>query len=254
METLQETREKTPRLKNSSPLRGDRYLLNSVQDFRAAPTWFLNQRMEKQKNTDQLFCALQRFAASLVRDQKEQTKVLPDDETDFIPQPASSRDTARHHEEALLEIVPEQVGTTQHLSIPLVRCTLNELAKKLSQVIIDLTKLEHGARVRHTPLAIDALVSAAVAHQLPLPDTRQIHNLRERASKGEFDTRARLALDEIEDTLATVNAALQSLRAASILGEPLPSQWSNLPPIHLARNLNRLGHTLLRGRIPGANL
>jgi hypothetical protein len=63
-----------------------------------------------------------------------------------------------------------------------------------------------------------------------------------------------LAKDELEDVLATLEAGLAALKAISLLDEPIPEAWGNLRAVPLARKLNVLGHTLLRGRIAGVNL
>ena len=54
--------------------------------------------------------------------------------------------------------------------------------------------------------------------------------------------------------IATIEAVLSALKAISLLGEPIPIEWSNLHPVLLARKLNVLSHTLLRGRIAGESL
>lgn len=91
----------------------------------------------------------------------------------------------------------------------------------------------------------------------PVPyfgDSLEEDRLRHRARNGEFNTHVKYALDELQDVLTAIEAALAALTVISLLGELLPSEWSNLPPALLARKLTNLGHTLLRGRIPGVNL
>jgi hypothetical protein len=153
-------------------------------------------------------------------------------------------------------IVPEPVPLTPAPSLPVPRARrhLKEMHEAIKTAMAELTRLRLGEQVTLDAVAIDALVCGAVDRQYPLGDGARIDQLRERARAGEFAKYVPLALDELEDVIAVLEAALSALKAVSLLGEPIPANWGNLHPVHLARKLNVLGHTLLRGRIAGVNL
>lgn len=140
------------------------------------------------------------------------------------------------------------------LSAPRARRQMKQLNGDLQQAKFDLHLLSKGEKVVRTPLLVDALVSAATDLQLPLDQSPQIDAYRRRATLGHFDERAQLADDELDSAIMAVTAALGALEVASVLDEPIPPGWSNLPPLDLARKLTRLGHNLLRGRVPRMNV
>lgn len=118
-----------------------------------------------------------------------------------------------------------------------------------------LKKREFGDAIQIEGLAADALVCATLDLQLPLEfDNPHVDRRREQATQGKLTAYIPLAMDELEDALATLEAALAALKAVSLLDEPIPAEWGNVAPIPLARKLNGLGHVLLRGRIAGINL
>lgn len=150
---------------------------------------------------------------------------------------------------------PERPTAPATLAIPRARRELKSHAKALQSAMETLKTRQLGETADLDPLAIDALVCGASDSQLPLnDDNAHIDRLRERARRGDLDAYAGLAMDELEDALAALEAALAALKAISLLDEPVPADWGNLPPLQLARKLNVLGHTLLRGRIAGVNL
>lgn len=118
-----------------------------------------------------------------------------------------------------------------------------------------LKRIELGKPIKLSEIAVDALICGSWDLRFPLDqDDEQVSIWREKAHDGELNRNAKLGLDVLEDMLGTFNAAMAALKAASYLDEPLPLEWSNLPVIELARNVNRLGHTLLRGRLAGTSL
>ena len=153
-------------------------------------------------------------------------------------------------------IVPEPVPSppAPSLPVPRVRRHLKDMHELVKVAMTGLTKLRMGEQVTLDDVAIDALICGVVDRQYPLGDGARIDQLRDRARAGEFSKYVPLALDELEDVIAVLEAALSALKAVSLLGEPIPQNWGNLHPVHLARKLNVLGHTLLRGRIAGVNL
>lgn len=177
--------------------------------------------------------------------------VPPDHEPDKHAAP--DRDEASPPTERAIIPVPPNFATS---SFPIVRARreLKVAVVAAKTAMANLRRLEQGMQVQLDALAIDALIGAATDNQLPLDDADDIGHLRHRSRDGEFDGHVALAVDELEDMLATLDAAQSSLRVISLLAEPIPSTWDNLPTLVLARNLNRLGHTLLRGRIPGVSL
>jgi hypothetical protein len=186
---------------------------------------------------------------------KGAAKMAPHDEDDNFPlYPEASHNSHRYPTAESLAVVPFEAAPASALSVVRTRHQLKRAVEDAKLALIALRQIEHREKAERLPLLIDALVAAAIEHQLPLPETQQIDIYRQRAASGAFDNRAALAADEIEDALETFETALASLRVASKLDEPLPASWSNLPTLKLARNLTRLGHTMLRGRIPALNL
>lgn len=153
-------------------------------------------------------------------------------------------------------IVPEPVHSAPAPSVPVPRARrhLKDMHEAIKTAMTGLTKLRLGEQVTLDAVAIDALICGAVERQYPLGEGARIDQLRERARAGEFAKYVPLAIDELEDVIAVLEAALSALKAVSLLGEQIPQNWANLHPVHLARKLNVLGHTLLRGRIAGVNL
>jgi hypothetical protein len=150
---------------------------------------------------------------------------------------------------------PLQAVTTKPLPVPRARRQLKDEADILKQALKALKERELGEDVELNDRAIDALVCATLDLQLPLDgDNPHIVRRREAAKQGKLAAYATLAMDEIEDAMATLEAALSALKAISLLDEPIPTEWGNLGPVPLARKLNVLGHTLLRGRIAGVSL
>jgi len=156
-------------------------------------------------------------------------------------------------EPVIVPVPPPPTGTSA-LPIPRARRELKTEIGRIKVAMAVLAKLAAKERPSADPIAIDALVCAATDQRYPLNDMNQTDRLREQAKRGEFIGHLPLALDELEDVLATLDAGMASLRVISLLDEPIPEAWGNLRAVPLARKLNVLGHTLLRGRIPGVNL
>jgi hypothetical protein len=151
-------------------------------------------------------------------------------------------------------IVPPPPTSTLTLPVPRARRELKSEIGAVKVGMAVLTKLAAGERPTPNPVAVDALVCAATDRRYPLDDTDPIEQLREQARHGRFTAHLPLAMDELEDVLATLEAGLAALKAISLLDEPIPEAWGNLRAVPLARKLNVLGHTLLRGRIAGVKL
>lgn len=150
---------------------------------------------------------------------------------------------------------PEQDARTEAVPLPRARRVLKDEVKKVTSAIGLLKKLELGEAVVLDGYALDSLVCGATDATFPLDDTGPLlDRLRDQAKQGRFRQHLPLALDEMEDVLATLEAALAALKVASLLDEPISGTWANLHPVHLARKLNQLGHTLLRGRIAGVQI
>lgn len=150
--------------------------------------------------------------------------------------------------------VPSHTAAAPTLAVPRARRELKVAHEAVKAAMTTLTKLTMGEQVKLDAIAVDALICGAYDRQYPIGDTARINQLRERALDGELSKYAPLALDELEDVITALEAAQAALKAASLLGEPIPATWGNLHPVLLARKLNGLGHTLLRGRIAGVNL
>jgi len=184
----------------------------------------------------------------------------PDDDYTDHPMPPDADDIGHASADLGAGTEPEPViapvppAATPSLSVPRVRRHLKDMHEAVKDAMTGLTKLRLGEQVTLDAIAIDALICGAVERQYPLGDGPRIDQLRDRARAGEFSKYVPLALDELEDVIAVLEAALSALKAISLLGEPIPANWGNLHPVHLARKLNVLGHTLLRGRIAGVNL
>jgi hypothetical protein len=151
------------------------------------------------------------------------------------------------------EMAPPPASAFSELAVPRARREVKAAMKAATDAMTTLERVRLGEAISLDRVAIDAVVCAVLDRQTPLPDSPAIERLRQRVSNGEFRPYLPAAIDEIEDVVATFQAALKSLAAASMLGEPLPGEWANLPPVPLARKLNGLGHALLRGRIPGTS-
>jgi hypothetical protein len=150
---------------------------------------------------------------------------------------------------------PSQGVNARPMPVPRARRQLKGETGILKQALKALKERELGDDVELNDRAIDALVCATLDLQLPLyADNPHIVRRREAALQGKLAAYIPLAVDEIEDAMATLEAALSALTAISLLDEPIPTEWGNLCPLPLARKLNVLGHTLLRGRIAGVNL
>jgi hypothetical protein len=156
--------------------------------------------------------------------------------------------------EPVIVPVPQPPATTPGLPIPRARRELKTEIGAIKVAMAVLTKLAARERASADAIAVDALVCAATDQRYPLDDTDQIDKLRAQARRGEFTGHVPLAMDELEDALATLEAGLAALKAISLLDEAIPEAWGNLRSAPLARKLNVLGHTLLRGRIAGVNL
>ncbi|MEH2482272.1 hypothetical protein V1282_005629 [Nitrobacteraceae bacterium AZCC 2146] len=184
---------------------------------------------------------------------------------DFTPD-LPNEDTAAHLQanaeapdedrEPTIVPAPRRPPTAATLPVPRARRQLKAMLEATKAAMTALKKLELGQEtVGLDGIAIDALVCGASDTRFPLEvDHPQVEHRRKLARDGKLNKYASYAMDEIEDVIATLEAALAALKAASYLDEPLPAEWSNLSPVPLARRLNVLGHTLLRGRIPGVNL
>lgn len=178
-----------------------------------------------------------------------------DDEPTFDATHAKAPPDFYAEDEPVIVPPPSQAVTARPLPVPRARRQLKAEVDALKEAMATLKTRELGEDVELTDRAIDALVCATLDLQLPLDaDNPHVGRRREQARQGKLDAYAALAMDEIEDALATLEAALSALKAISLLDEPIPTEWDNLGPVPLARKLNLLGHTLLRGRIAGVNL
>lgn len=152
-------------------------------------------------------------------------------------------------------LVPPPSVTARRLTVPRARREIKQHLVLTNAALRALTRLELGETVALCRIAIDALVCGATDTPYPLDDDRSdIARLRSHAAEGRLKAYVGLAKDEVEDVLAVLEASLVALKAVSLLDEPLPAEWGNLDGVSLARRLNLLGHTLLRGRIAGVNL
>lgn len=142
----------------------------------------------------------------------------------------------------------------QGLAVPRARRELKGEHEVIKAALTVLKKRQVGESVELDHAAVVALICGKHDLQYPLADEPHITELRKRMGDLDIKRGIPLALDELEDVLATIEAALSALKAISLLGEPIPIEWSNLHPVLLARKLNVLGHTLLRGRIAGVSL
>lgn len=178
-----------------------------------------------------------------------------DDEPTFDQTHAEAPPDFYAEDEPAIVPPPAQATITKPMPVPRARRQLKDEADLLKQALMALKERELGEHVQLNDRAIDALVCATLDLQLPLDaDNPHVARRREQATQGKLTAYATLAMDEIEDAMATLEAALSALKAISLLDEPIPAAWDNLGPIPLARKLNGLGHVLLRGRIAGANL
>ncbi len=144
------------------------------------------------------------------------------------------------------------------LTITKARRVLGEFKHDCTAAFSQLEELQKNRRIDLSEIAIDALVCGAFDLRYPIDhDDPQISDLRERARNGRLnapDKLVKLAKDEVEDMIGSLIAAEASLKAASYLDEPLPPCLNKLLPIELARKINRLGHDLMRGHLPGTRL
>jgi hypothetical protein len=175
----------------------------------------------------------------------------PKGEIDYPLPPADEGDPVLNSD---LEIVPPPEHRRSELALPVPRARrlLKSEIAGVELAIANLKKVELGDKIDLDMLAIDALVAGATDSQIPLDESlHRIEELREKARRGAFDKYVPLAIDELEDVLVALMAGLAALKAVSLLDEPLPGSWRNLHSVTLARKLNVLGHTLLRGQIAG---
>lgn len=150
---------------------------------------------------------------------------------------------------------PEPHDQTEAIPVPKARRMLKDQVKKVTSAIGLLKRLELGETIVLDGYALDGLVCGATDATFPLDGPSPLlDRMRDQARQGRYRKHVPLALDEMEDVLATLEAALAALKVASLLDEPIPGTWANLHPVHLARKLNQLGHTLLRGRIAGVHI
>ncbi len=141
------------------------------------------------------------------------------------------------------------------LAVPRVRHVFKVEAEALKLALAQLKRIELGEQVDLGHVSIDALVCGATLTRYPIDENLpKVVRLRERARNGQLHKYHPYALDELEDALAVIEAALVALKAISALDERIPGTWSNLHPMELARKINGVGHTLLRGRIAGMNI
>lgn len=178
-----------------------------------------------------------------------------DDEPTFDATHAEAPPNAYAEAEPAIVPAPSQAATTKPMPVPRARRQLKAEVGVFKEAMAVLKKRELGDDVELSGLAIDALVCAMLDFQLPLDvDNPHVGHRREQAMQGKLTAYIPLAMDELEDALATLEAALAALKAVSLLDEPIPAEWGNLGPVPLARKLNGLGHVLLRGRVAGVNL
>jgi hypothetical protein len=71
------------------------------------------------------------------------------------------------------------------------------------------------------------------------------------SAAGKFNDFASLAIAAVETALKITISALASVDMIDALDERVPFAWHNMHPSEAARRLNRLGHSLARGTIPG---
>lgn len=184
----------------------------------------------------------------------------PHDGDKYPPPPSAADDDVSPPLEPDVEAEPAIVPAPSHpaavptLAVPRARRELKVAHEAVKAAMTTLSKLTMGEQVKLDAIAVDALICGAYDRQYPIGDTARVNQLRERALDGELSKYAPLALDELEDVITALEASQAALKAASLLGEPIPATWGNLHPVLLARKLNGLGHTLLRGRIAGVNL
>ncbi len=175
------------------------------------------------------------------------------DDADYPLPPDSFTASGPLAEADTLVVPPPAVATP--MAVPRARCALKVEADAIKHALAQLKKIELGEQEELSGVAIEALVCGATMTRYPANDKLpHVERLREDARNGDLGEHHPSALDELEDALAVVEAALVALKAISALDEPIPGQWSNFPPMELARKINGLGYTLLRGRIAGMNL
>ncbi|QYO76542.1 hypothetical protein [Devosia salina] len=178
-----------------------------------------------------------------------------DDEPNFDATHAAPPPDYCTEDEPTIVPPPPQPVNGKPTPVPRARRQLKDEAELLKQALKVLKERELGENAHLNHRAIDALVCAMLDLQLPLDaDNPHVARRREQARHGQLNAYVALAMDELEDALATLEAALAALKAISLLDEPIPAEWGNLGPIPLARKLNGLGHVLLRGRIAGVNI
>jgi len=175
------------------------------------------------------------------------------DDADYPLPPDSLMDSDPVAEADTLVVPPPAAVTT--MAVPRARYALKVQTDTIKHALAQLKKIELGEQEELGAVAIEALICGATLTRYPANDKLpHVKRLRERAQNGDLDQHHPFALDELEDALGVVEAALVALKAISALDEPIPGQWSNLHPLELARKINGLGYTLLRGRIAGMSL
>ena len=136
--------------------------------------------------------------------------------------------------------------------IPRMRRELKAEAERLTRLISAIAETQRKSSRKVDDHVWFVLACAAADEPYPPREVAAGHiakigtNTREHLA-GHCDE----AVEMLRDAISILISAGQSLRLADALGEPIPAELHNLPPLDLARRLNRLGHTLLRGRVPG---
>jgi hypothetical protein len=139
-------------------------------------------------------------------------------------------------------------------SLPRMRRELLAYKFELRTTLELLTAYANGSvQTVHQQVA-HALACAAFDLTYPSLDHSEDRRFRkgmEMAAAHQLREHVLLAAEIVQAALAISISANESLKMIDALGESLSFDWHNLAAPLLCRRLNRHGHALARGRIPG---
>lgn len=151
-----------------------------------------------------------------------------------------------------IESAPEEIRSNRPAPIPRMRRTLRSYRQQLTTTVSALVAIDRGETPKDPGAAWAVLACEALLETWP--PRSEIEPRVEQIAETQRDRLVRYsaaAKETLEAEFATCISALRSLDFMDAIGEPVPELFDNLPPHRLARELNQLGFTIARGRIPG---
>jgi hypothetical protein len=171
-----------------------------------------------------------------------------DDEA--YPVPPEPDFTPEFDDNAIEQTLPLREPMPANLLI--VRRTLKAFLAQHHHTIADLETLRAGKTLSSGAPALAVIAAIAMGRRYPFDDEndRRYKLLLDKAQRGELNSFAGEAMDEVGGLIAIVKKSLIGLDTLDAIGAPLPATWGNLSADQLARGINQhclivLGNALI---------